>query len=87
MPGTLSDKDFYQFKTDIALTRKCVSNIEKLIEKQTATIKEQGNQIDVLLRRVYDLESKMKTISYLAGVLIAIIIPILIAVVVRFFGI
>lgn len=87
MPNTITDKDFYEFKTDIALTKKSVENIEKMLEKQAEIIEEQNEHIEKLLRRTSDLESKMKTISYLSGVLIAIIIPILIGVVTRFLGV
>ena len=78
---TFTDKEFYELKTDVVLTRNTVENIEKLIERQNSQIEKQNGQIGQLLKRTSDLESKMKTISYLTGIFIAIIIPILISLV------
>ena len=86
MATAFTDKEFYELKTDVALTKKTVENIEKLIERQNKQIERQNEQIDKLLERTNGLESKMKTISYLTGIFIAIIIPILISLVSGFLG-
>lgn len=86
MTTSFTDKEFYELKTDVALTKKTAENIEKLIGLQSAQIERQNNQIDELLKRTNNLESKMKTISYLTGIFIAIIIPILISLVSGFLG-
>ena len=86
MNTSFTDKEFYELKTDVALTKKTAENIEKLIENQNKQIASQNEQIDELLDRTSDLESKMRTISYLTGVFIAIVIPILISWVSGFLG-
>lgn len=83
---TFTDREFYELRTDVALTKKTAENIEQLIERQNKQIERQNEQIDELLSRTNDLEGKMKTISYLTGIFIAIIIPILISLVSGFFG-